>query len=46
MISFDGDEMYIVMQQEAPNDKSLKPLHRQLCCVAGLNNGGFSSLKL
>ena len=24
----------------------LKPLHRQLCCVAGLNNGGFSSLKL
>ena len=24
----------------------LKPLHRQLCCVAGLNNGRFSSLKL
>ena len=24
----------------------LKPLHRQLCCVAGLNNGGRSSLKL
>ena len=44
MISF--DEMYIVIQQQDPNDKSLKPLHRQLCCVSGLNNGGWSSLKL